>query len=131
MGNSRIILDSNIYIAFYHGQDSLHEQAAFLMENLKGSHILLPYCVIQEVVTLLAYRFGKLKADDFINDIRKSEDIFLVDNQVTEEIEFYLKFKQKLSFTDIALVHLAKKHNAMLFTFDKQLLNLYKSNNNS
>ncbi len=126
MENKRVILDSNIFIAFYYKDDSSHQEAVFLMEQLVGSHIIVPYCVIQEVATVLAYKCGKKKSDAFLSDLKKSDDLILVDDNTEVEIDFYLKFSQKLSFTDIALIHLAERYDAILFTFDRQLLNLFK-----
>lgn len=126
MESKRVILDSNIFIALYYTNDTFHEKACSLMEGLLGASIFVPYCVIQEVTTILCYRFGKEKSNLFLADLRKSEDVIILDNNAEAEIDFYLKIKRKLSFTDISLLHLSQKYDAMLFTFDRQLLNLYK-----
>lgn len=126
MERSRIILDSNVFIAFYFEKDSLHKEAVLLIEQIGEKEILLPYCVLQEVTTILAYRSGKKVADQFLEDAQRADNVLIIPDQPQPEIEFYKKFKEKISFTDIALIYLSLQYNALLITFDKQLLRLYK-----
>jgi predicted nucleic acid-binding protein len=65
MENRNVILDSNLFIALYSPDDTLHNQAVLMMEGLKNICIIVPYCVIQEVATVLTYKQGKKKADIF------------------------------------------------------------------
>lgn len=126
MENNKFILDSNIYIAFYYKGDTLHEQALSLIKEVSKAEIIVPYCVIQEVTTILTYRFGKKYAKQFIDDLQSAENCLIINNNAEEEMEFFKKFPQKISFTDTSLIYLSKKHRASLITLDKQLLNLYK-----
>lgn len=127
MAKDRQILDSNIFIAFYFRGDTLHQEAIKLVKSLNNCEILVPYCVIQEVTTILTYRLGKKVADNFIDDISNAHNCFLIDNNIYEEIIFFRKTNKKLSFTDLSLIFLAKKYKAPLITFDKQLRNFYKN----
>lgn len=127
MAKNKHILDSNIFIALYFKDDTLHEEAIKLLESLNECEILIPYCVIQEVATVLAYKLGKKVADNFIEDISNSNNCFLIDNNLYEEITFFRKTNKKLSFTDISLIFLAQKYQATLITFDRQLRNLNKA----
>lgn len=129
MEENRVIVDSNIFIASFFEDDSLHNEAVLVMEEIQDSDIIMPYCVVQEVATILTYRLDKKVADTFLRDIRNANNIFIIDNDVYAEMTFFEKFKQNLSFTDISLIYLAEKHSAILLTFDKQLLNLYKRRN--
>lgn len=126
MERNRVILDSNILIAFYIQQDSLHDDAFELLNTLAKSEILLPYCVIQEVATILSYKSGKEKANLFIDDIKQAENIFVLESDALEEMDFFQTLDKKLSFTDISLIFLSRKYNATLLSFDKDLINYYK-----
>ncbi|MEI7510898.1 MAG: type II toxin-antitoxin system VapC family toxin [Candidatus Peregrinibacteria bacterium] len=127
MENKRIFIDSNIFVAFYLEEDALHEKAIFLLEELKEREIIIPYCVIQEVSSILCYRAGKKTADVFLKDIDLSSYCRVIDSIVDEEILFFQGISQKISFTDASLLFLSKKYNAELFTFDKQLLNISRN----
>ena len=129
MEESRVILDSNIFIAFCYENDSLHEESVLLMQELQNKEIIIPYCVIQEVTTILAYKLSKKAADNFLNNVKQANNVLLVNNDVFTEINFYQTFTEKISFTDIALMHLSRKYKAPLFTFDKQLISVFKKNN--
>lgn len=126
MAKDRQILDSNIFIALYFKSDTLHQDAIELMKSLNDCEIFVPYCVIQEVTTILTYRLGKKTADNFIDDISNANNCFLIDNNIYEEMIFFRKTNKKLSFTDLSLIFLAKKYKASLITFDKQLRNFNK-----
>lgn len=127
MENRRVILDSNVFIAFYSRDDSLHDEALALLSELEDYEILVPYCVIQEVATILTYHFGKSLADCFIRDLEDSDNIFLIQADLHSAMDFFLSQKKKLSFIDFTLLHLAQLHQASLLTFDKQLHRLYKN----
>lgn len=105
--------------------DSLHELSLEIFKEIQGNKIILPYCVVQEVCSIFSYHFWKQKADNFIKFILNTENIELINNDVLDEINFYLQFKDKISFTDLSLLLISQKYSAILITFDKQLLNLY------
>ena len=125
MAKSKVILDSNIFIAFYYNEDTLHEDAVSLMKALDGYDIIIPYCVIQEVSTILTYRLGKKAANNFLADIQNADTTLIINNDVKAECEFFESINSNLSFTDISLLYLSQKYDATLVTFDKQLLKLY------
>lgn len=52
-------------------------------------------------------------------------NIELVNNDVLDEVNFYLSFRDSISFTDLSLILISQKYSAELLTFDKQLLKLY------
>lgn len=61
------------------------------------------------------------------NKIILDSNIFIVNNDALTEIQFFKKFKKtKISFTDISLLYLAEKYQALLFSFDKQLIKIYR-----
>lgn len=126
MGSSRFILDANIFIAYYLESDTCHERAVCILDVLPKSEALIPYCVIQEVCTVLTYRAGKSAALQFLEDIEKAQDVKIINNDVSSEIAYFKTRSEKLSFTDLVLLKLSKEWSAELITFDEQLLKLYK-----
>jgi predicted nucleic acid-binding protein len=117
------IIDSSVWIALFLDFDSQHEKAIKLMSTIDGV-LIVPYCVATEVITVLTYKHSVEQALGFISYIENNNDIELIENNIDEEIKFFQKKQKKISFTDHSLWYLAKKHNAELLTFDKQLENL-------
>lgn len=60
-----------------------------------------------------------------MNFLLETQNIEFVNNDCLDEINFYLSYKDKISFTDLSLLLLSRKYSAELITFDKQLLKLY------
>lgn len=120
------LLDSSVWISLFLDFDTHHKKAERILKELRGT-IYVPYCVVSEVVTILAYKHSKKQADNFIAFIENNRDILLFDDTITEEIDFYKSVQAKISFTDAALLFLTKKVEAKLITFDKQLASLNKS----
>ncbi|MDD5197885.1 MAG: type II toxin-antitoxin system VapC family toxin [Candidatus Gracilibacteria bacterium] len=119
------VLDSNVFIGAFYEDDSLHELSIQLLSEIKDSKIIVPYCVVQEVCSIFSYRFGKQKADDFLHFLLETDNIELINNDILDELNFYLSFQENLSFTDLSLILISQKYSAELLTFDKQLLKLY------
>ena len=126
METNKIVIDSNIFIWAFCENDSLHKEAINLLKYHENSIFIIPYPVVQEVCSIFSYRFWKKQADNFIKFLQTTENILLVNNDINHDINFFLKFKEKISFTDISLIWTAVKYSADLATFDKQLLKLYK-----
>lgn len=119
------VLDSNVFIWAFYEDDSLHELSIQLLSEIKDSKIIVPYCVVQEVCSIFSYRFWKQKADDFLHFLLETDNIELINNDILDELNFYLSFQENLSFTDLSLILISQKYSAELLTFDKQLLKLY------
>ena len=126
MVQNRFILDSNLLLAHYIKNDTTRNASFALFERIGGSEMIIPYCVIEEVSTILTYKVGKKTAEDFLNDVQAVENIFIVNDNVEKEIEYFKSIRQKISFTDAALLYLSKIYQAALVTFDQQLFRLYK-----
>ncbi len=119
------VLDSNIFVWAFYEDDSLHELSIKLLHEIKDARIIVPYCVVQEVSSIFSYRFWKQKADDFLHFLLETDNIELINNDILDEVNFYLSFKDSISFTDLSLILISQKFSAELLTFDKQLLKLY------
>lgn len=127
MENKSFVIDSNVFIAFYDEADSNNSLAKSALKELsKGQLIVHPY-VIQEVSTILTYRFGLAMAKKFISDIKKSDNIVIPFVNVAGDMEFFISISKKIAFTDAALIALSKESNTALLTFDKQMIRIAKS----
>jgi len=126
MENKSIVIDSNVFYASLNIEDSLHEKSLKLLEEISESIFIVPYSVLSEVSTLLSYRQWKEKANEFIQTLKNTDNIFIVSNSLDDDIELFLEIDKKISFTDISLISICKKYNAHLATFDKQLISIYK-----
>ena len=91
-----------------------------------NKELKLPYCVILEVCTILTNKADKKLADQFLQDVLDSDNIAVINDDVTSGINHFLSTSERLSFTDISLLLLSDQLNAELITFDEQLLKLYK-----
>lgn len=112
------ILDSSVWVALFLDNDTNHRKASALFESLKGQ-LVLPYCVVNEVATVLSYKHSKAQSDAFLDLIQESSNVILVDDRIEEEIDMYRKMIARISFTDCAVIHLACRFSADLVTFDK------------
>lgn len=114
------LIDSSVWVALFLDFDTQHTKAEYLFSRIKG-RIYLPYCVLNEAATVLAYKHSKEQADQFLNFVEENRDITLMEDSYAEEISFYKSLNAKISFSDAALLLLARKLKANLITFDKQL----------
>lgn len=119
------LVDSSVWVALFLDFDTQHTKAERLFSKLKG-RIHLPYCVLNETTTILAYKHSKKQADHFLNFATGNHDIDFVEDNSAEEIPFYKSLDAKISFTDAALLLFARDVHTKLITFDKQLEHLAK-----
>lgn len=119
------VIDSSVWVALFLDFDTQHTKAARAIDKLIGT-IYLPYCVILEVTAILTYKHSKKLANNFLSYIQDNRDIEIINNDVFEEMDFYLALSQRISFVDASLIFLAQKLNARLVTFDKQLERIAK-----
>jgi predicted nucleic acid-binding protein len=117
------LVDSSVWVALFLDFDTQHAKAERLFAKFKGA-IYLPYCVLNEVATVLAYKHSKEQADQFLNFIEQNSSITVLQDNATEEISFYKSLKAKISFTDATLLLFSKQAKTKLITFDKQLEHL-------
>ena len=119
------VVDSSVWVALFLDFDTQHKKAEQTIQKLSGT-IYVPYCVIAEVTTILAYKHSKKLADNFIAYVRNNKDIKIINNDALDEMNFFPTLPHKISFTDAALIFLAGKMEAKLITFDKQLERIIK-----
>lgn len=122
----QVVLDSSVILAYYSEIDEFHAEAVKAADQLeRGTSVVHPY-VIQEVATLITYRLGTEAARQFLEDIICSDNILIPRIEVEKDIAYFVRLNRKISFTDAALIRLAKEMNASLLTFDRQLRALFR-----
>lgn len=119
------LVDSCVFIALFSEEDAFHNKASALSRTLVG-RIYVPYCVMNEVVTVLTYKHTLAHAKAFLAYLTQNEQIVIVGDDAVAEMVFFETLAARISFTDAALLHLAQKLPAELITFDTQLKRLYK-----
>lgn len=126
MEHSTVVLDSNVFVAFYNQSDSSHEEAIRVMAEFDESTIVVHPYVIQEVSTVLTYRFGLAMAKKFVQNIMEASNITIPVIDIQADLTAFSRLNSKISFTDLALINLAKRTNALLVTFDRQMIALFR-----
>lgn len=118
------IIDSNVWIAFFHRNDSFHDLAVETLFRIQKEEklIITEYCLL-EVSTVLQMRAGHRVAQQFLERIQDNQDIEILyssELQTKEVMQFFQKHNfEKLSFVDQSLLVLSKKHT--IITFDQNL----------
>ncbi len=126
MENNSFVIDSSVLVAFYDDRDIHHTDALIVMKEIQGRNVFVHSYVVQEVATILCYRFGSLLARRFLEDVVNSENVTIPWTDVKEEIEFFNNLNKKISFTDTSLILLSKKKGIPLLTFDRQAIALLR-----
>jgi predicted nucleic acid-binding protein len=127
MESRPIVIDSSVFVALYCESDTQHTKAVQIMNDLKGSTIVVHPYVVQESATVLAYRFGAKLAKAFVADIKNAPNIHIPAVDLKRDIDHFTLQKKKMSFTDSTLIGLAQSMNAILLTFDRQMLSSLKA----
>jgi predicted nucleic acid-binding protein len=127
MESRSIVVDSSVFVALYCESDTQHVQAVRAMNEINGATIVVHPYVVQETATVLAYRFGSKLAKAFVADIKNAPNIHIPAVDLKGDIDRFTLQKKKMSFTDSALMGLAQSMNAVLLTFDKQMLSSLKA----
>lgn len=121
-----IIVDSSVFIAFYSQADAHHDKAVALLKDLGDCMLIVSPFVVQEVSTVLTYRFGLSSGEKFLRSLVSAKNVFVPPLDIFGDIDYYLTVHKKISFTDASLLCLAKRMNVQLLTFDKQMLASFK-----
>lgn len=124
MASDQCVIDSSVFVAFYRDIDSLHADALAIMRDISDATLVVYPYVIQETATVLAYAVGLPLAKQFLTDISESANVLIPVTNIQRDTQAFMSIKAKISFTDAALVALAKETGARLVTFDMQMLSL-------
>lgn len=115
------LVDSSVWVALFLDFDTLHNKAISLIEQQRET-LYVPYCVLNESASVLTYKHSKEQANQFLSYLTGTDAIMCIDDEIDEEIEWFLRYSQRLSFTDISLLYFSKRLRAPILTFDVQLL---------
>jgi predicted nucleic acid-binding protein len=121
------VIDSNVFISLYNEGDVRHADAVAVFEEIENNIFVVHPYVIQETATVLAYKLGLSVANEFLEDISGVFHITIPLVDVIHDIETFKRLRKKISFTDAVLIDLAKRMDAHLVTFDKDMLSLYRN----
>lgn len=117
-----IILDSSVWIAYLHEEDSQYEKAIKTVDLLTDP-VIVPVDVLSEVGTILKSKGREDLAKRFVNEVVSgpSMPLLVQDEDAVRRVAntFLSRSGDKLSFTDTALLVLSEKYR--IITFDKHL----------
>ncbi len=125
-GYRKYLLDTSFLVSLWIPEDSLHEKAHELFQDISHEVLLIHPYVIHEVITVLAYKNKQKEIATFITFFQESQNINVLSLDIKNECSLYLKYNKKMSLIDIILTDLAKMYSYNLVTFDKQMLKLFK-----
>lgn len=115
-----IILDSNVWIALLHKNDSQHQKALQVLDGINNKNLVLPDFIFSEVLTVLKLKASIPHCHAFVKLIQKIELSVehLSENYFIEANQYF--FSNKCSFVDCYLCAL-RKANYKIITFDEEL----------
>ncbi len=125
-----MIVDTSVFISFYHETDVNHKKAIEVLGN-NQNRILISDYILNEVISVSLRKMGLERAKYILEIIIDQE---LVSVKHTSESEFYEILEifknqnDKLSFVDCSIILLAKIHGQNVVSFDKNLVDYIKQN---
>ena len=129
MKNEKVILDSNVLIAFFNPSDSLHRNALALLKDLESQTRILNDLIFAEVGTVLLMKtkdlsfvssiLGKL----FDDKAQNTQIILCTKVFLSQTLEIFSHQQSpQLSFEDCSIIALARTHKIRrIVTFDKAI----------
>ena len=127
-----ILFDSNVWIALFNGEDTLHSKAEGYFAKVieKNEDILITDYIILEVSSVLQRRLGHEESKNFLEYVLSTKGIMQINvDEITflQIVDLFKKGNHKLSFVDISIVLLKKSMNLGVFTFDDGLSKALKA----
>lgn len=127
-----VFLDTNILVALYNREDTLHQKAVNIFQELakRKAKLVVSNYVLLEIFTILSQKAGKKKAIEFGKMI-KDQKPFLI-KRINEDLEektwnVFEKVKDKnLSYVDCSIITVILGGDYQLVTFDQKILKLQK-----
>ena len=115
-----IVLDSSVWIAYLHKEDSQHTKARAVVGELVEP-IAVPAEVLNEVATTLKNKEKADLAKGFVHQVISDGSSLRVsdENTIRSAAETFVARTDKLSFTDTLLLICAKSYRVI--TFDHNL----------
>lgn len=117
-----IVLDANVWIAYFHENDTQYKKAQKIFQELSGK-ILLPEYIIMEIATILGHHAGNDFVNRFFDHIENNNAITIVLTEQTFFLRSISEFRKinmkKFSFIDCSLLLLSESYPVI--TFDNAL----------
>lgn len=120
-----IVLDSSFLVAYHNRTDVHHPRAVPAMEDLLAGdrgRLLLPEYVFLETVTVLMARRDLRKALEVGDLLLEAREVdFVPCSEIFLDVlgTFRTQGDATLSFTDAAILTIARAHDAAIATFDR------------
>lgn len=118
--DSKVILDSNIWIGYFHDRDGLHDKATKIVES--RNTVYVPEYIVLESVTVLKARATAKIANYCLDVFLHTANIHIIPSGELfhKTIALFQDLNDKnLSFVDISLLALSRDYEVK--TFDKKL----------
>ena len=124
-----VVLDSNVWIAFLHKEDSQYKKAQGLFDELK-EYILVPEYVLVEVASVLKNYKRNVEALEFVRATLENTSTLIPAGSLAHEAgALFCQRNDKLSFTDTALLVISREYRVI--TFDRALARAIASDGRS
>lgn len=125
-----MIIDSSVIIAYFYEQDSQHDKARMILDDLfeKEQKICFTDFVFSEIITVINLRAGYEKAKMVSDKLLNNKDVNLLCTDFDVFRKTMKRFESKitkLSFVDISLIEVAHEQDKKLITFDRELQKEY------
>ena len=119
-------IDSSFWVSFFYVNDVNHEKAKeiFIEKNLIDKDIIINSFIVEEVTTILTYKWWKELWDNFLEALEVFNLIYS-SVSIKDYILFYKNINNKISFADTSILYDAIYYNTKLITFDKQQETIY------
>lgn len=125
MGEAKVIIDSNVFVAVFLLEDSLHIPATQLVSQLKrqGTIFCTINLVLQESATVLSMRKGMTSARTFYASVHDFVDQMVPFDEIVEKESwkiFLSQTKKGTSFVDCAILASARHYQIdKIASFDR------------
>jgi predicted nucleic acid-binding protein len=120
-----ILVDSNVWIGMFNENDEHHCRAmSDYNKIIQNDEAVITDYVLIEVLNVLLRKSGRKICRQFIEAIEKDSDVELLFTESRVFLGVMNEFgalKNRLSFVDCSLLHIAKSLGAGLLTYDKEL----------
>jgi len=118
-----ILLDSNVIIAYFRTNESLHEIATKFIEGREN--FLVSDYVISEVMTVLQLRESReimKKAVEVLTQNKHVSILRLTWEELAQTVNFMQESSKEISFIDCSLLILARSRGLIVGTFDQDMI---------
>ncbi|MBU0591751.1 PIN domain-containing protein [Candidatus Micrarchaeota archaeon] len=119
-----MILDTSVFIAFFHDTDVHHTKAVEIFKIAEERKIIISDYLFNEIITVLLRKIGLKKVKQIIDFLLNDEALIIRHtsrDEFFEVIDIFKKQNDHLSFVDCSIIWLSKQHNLEVATFDKSL----------